>query len=245
MFRSAKAGSYRYIEVPALIPPTLDKFGQQPFASRERESLANWLHEPVWPRGTLNIHGLEGYLTALLVWPVSVQPGAWLPPIWNEAGWRVRPPIDAPSQYEMFLELVVGFLRTIDRGLLQTPPVVEPTLGLKFIHDPSDVETRARHWAQGFGRALSLGVQSRITPAPSAREAVHTIAAHATDQPCFSELGTQHIQIALSEAVFTLASTRGSRGPLGAFPKQSVAAKRSDSETQAQGNAGPLKAKSP
>ncbi|HEY5754229.1 MAG TPA: UPF0149 family protein, partial [Steroidobacter sp.] len=101
MFRSAKAGSYRYIEVPALVPPTLNKFGQQPFTPRERESLAQWLHEPVWPRGTLNIYALEGYLTALLVWPVAVQPGAWLPAIWNETGWRVRPPIDAPSQYEM------------------------------------------------------------------------------------------------------------------------------------------------
>jgi yecA family protein len=245
MFRSAKAGSYRYSEAPALVPPTLDKVGQQPFTSRELESLAQWLHEPVWPRGTLNIYGLEGYLTALLVWPVSVQPGAWLPPIWNEAGWRVRPPIDASSQYEMFLELIVGFLRTIDRGLLQTPPVVESTLGSKFIHDTSDIKTRGRHWAQGFGRALSLGVQSRTAPAPSAREAVHIIAAHAADQPYFSEFETQRIQIALSEAVFTLAGTRGSRGPLGAFPRQSVAAKHSTSETQAQGNAGPLKAESP
>ena len=145
----------------------------------------------------------------------------------------------------MFLELVVGFLRTIDRGLLQAPPVLESTLGLKFIHDTSDITTRGRHWAQGFGRALSLGVQSRTAPAPSAREAVHIIAAHAADQPCPSEFGTQHIQIALSEAVFTLAGTRGSRGPLGAFPKQSVAAKPADPEIQSQGNAGPLKAESP
>lgn len=244
MFRSAKAGSYRYIEVPALVPPTLDKFGQQSFTSRERESLAQWLHEPAWPHGTLNIHALDGYLTALLVWPVAVQPGAWLPPIWNESGWRVRPPIDVPSKYEMFLELVVGFVRMIDRGLLQTPPLFEPTLGLKFSHDRSDVETRARHWAQGFGRALSLGVQSRTAPAPSAREAVHTIAAYAADQPSFRKLGTPHVQIALSEAVFTLASTRGFRGPLGALPKESVSAKHPDSEIQAERNASRLKLRS-
>jgi hypothetical protein len=36
MFRSAKAGSYRYVEIPALVPPTLNKFGQQPFTSLER-----------------------------------------------------------------------------------------------------------------------------------------------------------------------------------------------------------------
>jgi yecA family protein len=240
MFRSAKAGSYRYIEVPALVPPTLSKLGEQPFTSRERESLAQWLHEPVWPRGTLNIHGLDGYLAALLIWPVAVQPGAWLPPIWNEAGWRVRPPIDAPPQYEMFLELVVGFLRTVDRGLLLTPPVFEPTIGLTFVHDNSDMQTRARHWAQGFGRALSLGVQSRAAPASSARDAVHTIAAYAADQPRLRKLGTQHVQIALSEAVLKLASTRGSRGPLGALPKQSVTAAQPDSQSEAQRSADPL-----
>jgi yecA family protein len=236
MFRSAKAGSYRYVEVPTLVPPDLNKFGQQPFTSRERESLAQWLHEPVWPRGTLNIHALDGYLTALLVWPLAVQPGAWLPPIWNETGWRVRPPIDAPSTYEMFLELVVGLLRTIDRGLLQTPPLFELTLGLKFSRDPSDVETRARHWAQGFGRALSLGVQSRTAPALSAREAVHAIAAHAADS--FPKLGTQRVQIDLSEAVLALAGTRASRGPLGALPKQSVTAKQADSQIEAQRSTG-------
>lgn len=236
MFRSSKAGSHRYVETPALVPPTLNTFGQQPFTSLERESLAEWLHEPVWPRGTLNIHGLDGYLTALLVWPVAVQPGAWLPPIWNETGWRVRPPIDSTYKYEMFLELIVGFLRTIDRGLLQTPPLFEPSLGLKFSHDPSDFETRARHWAQGFGRALSLGVQSRTAPALSARGAVHTIAAYAADS--FPTLGTQHVQIDLSEAVLGLASTRGSRGPLGALPEQSLTAKQADSQIKAQRSDG-------
>ncbi|HKQ84546.1 MAG TPA: hypothetical protein VJS42_20275, partial [Steroidobacteraceae bacterium] len=47
-------------------------------------------------------------LTALLVWPVALQPGAWLPPIWNEEGWKVRPPIDTAPRYGEFLELVLG-----------------------------------------------------------------------------------------------------------------------------------------
>jgi hypothetical protein len=245
MFRSAKGRSHRYVEIPALVPPTLNAFGQQPFTSRERESLANWLHEPVWPRGTLNIYALEGYLTALLVWPVAVQPGAWLPPIWNEAGWRVRPPIDTPPQYEMFMELVVGFLRTIDQGLLQTPSLFEPTVGLKFGHDHSDIKARARHWAQGFGRGLGQGVRSRTEPSLSAREAVHTIAAYAAGQPYFSKRGAQHVDIALSAAVLALAGTRISRGPLGALAKQPVAAEQLNSQTQAQGSAGPLKVGAP
>ena len=216
MFRPAKS---RYVQMPTLVPPKLSEFGHQPFTSRERETLAHWLHEPTWPRGTLNIYALEGYLTALLVWPVGSQPGAWLPPIWNEAGWRVRPPIDTAQRYGEFLELVVGFMRAIDAGLLQTRPVFESSIGLQFNHDGLDMKARAQHWAQGFGLGLRQGVQTRVAPTEDARETVHAIAAYAVDRSPFSTDSTHRADIGLMQAVLTLAKSRLSRGPLGAMPK--------------------------
>lgn len=222
MYHSARSRSNQHVETPTLLPPKLSEFGHQLFTSREQDSLAHWLREPTWPRDTLNIYALEGYLTALLVWPVALQPGAWLPPIWNEAGWRVRPPIDTVHRYEEFLELVVGFLRTIDQGLLQSPPVFEPSLRLTIGRDRPDVKTHGQHWAQGFGRGLRQGVQSRAAPTGDVREAVHAIAAYAAGQSPISRSGTLQADIVLTEAVLVLASTRSSRGPLGAFPRQSV-----------------------
>lgn len=213
--------SSRYVEAPTLLPPKLSEFGHQPFTSSERESLARMLREPAWPRDTLNIYSLEGYLTALLVWPVALQPGAWLPPIWNEASWRVRPPIDTQDRYGEFVELVLGFLRTIDRGLLQTPPIFESVLHLP-ISDGLDMMERAQCWAHGFGRGLRQGVQARVAPTPGAREAVNGIAEYATAQAHLSKGGARQVDSALSKAVLALASTRTSRGPLGALPKQSM-----------------------
>jgi hypothetical protein len=228
----------RYVVAPTLLPPKLSEFGHQPFTSSERESLARSLREPTWPRDTLNIYSLEGYLTALLTWPVALQPGAWLPPIWNEASWRVRPPIDAEDRYGEFVELIVGFLRTIDQGLLQTPPIFESVLHLPF-NDGLDMMERTQCWAHGFGRGLRQGVQARVAPTPSAREAVSAIATYASLQPHLSKGDAQQVDIVLSKAVLALASTRTSRGPLGALPKQSATAVRTDPQVQSHESADP------
>lgn len=207
----------RYVAKPTLLPPKLDEFGHCSFTASELESLARLLREPTWPRDTLNVYSLEGYLTALLVWPVALQPGAWLAPIWNEGSWRVRPPIDTEPEYGHFIELVLGFLRKIDRGLLQTRPTFE-----SVIHRPPgdelDMPERIRCWTEGFGRGLRQGVRAQVEPTPAARAAVNAIAKLANDQRR-PTTDARQTGAALTEAVLALASVRTSRGPLGALPK--------------------------
>lgn len=243
--RSSTARHSRHEETPALLPPKLNDLGHRAFSLLEQESLARWLREPAWPRGTLSIYALEGYLTALLVWPVALQPGAWLPPIWNEKGWRVRPPIDAAPRYAEFLELVLGYLRSIDQGLLQTPPIFEPSLRPPFGHDDLDVNGRAQHWAQGFGRGLGLCVQARSAATADARKAVRTIAAYAADQHCLSKDGAHDAHIHLTRAVLILADTRTSRGPLGALTTQPVKAAATARQIQPHDTSGLPKDGSP
>jgi yecA family protein len=218
VFRSSRSRSSGPLETPVLLPPKLSEFGHRPFTSIERESLGCLLREPTWPRGTLNIYGLEGYLTALLVWPAAVQPGAWLPPIWNEESWKVHPPIDTVDRYGDFLELVMGFLRTIDSGLLETPPRFDPGLYMTAARDLPDPNARAQDWAEGFGRGLMQSVQARGSPDHSTREAVRHIAAFAAGQSRLACDGAEGAGIVLTEAVLALASTRVSRGPLGPLP---------------------------
>jgi len=229
VFRSSRSRSSGHLETPVLLPPKLTELGHQPFTSIERESLACLLREPTWPRGTLSISGLEGYLTALLVWPAELQPGAWLPPIWNEESWKVHPPIDSVDRYGQFLELVVGWLRTIDRGLLQTPPRFDHCVHLKGARDLRDLNARAQRWAQGFGRGLRQSVEARGSPDQGTREAVRHIAALAVSQSCLTCESAQRAGIVLTDAVLALASTRVSRGPLGALLKDTAAPKPADS----------------
>jgi yecA family protein len=232
MFRSDRFRPIRNGETATLLPPKLDEFGHRPFAARERESLALWLQEPAWPRGTMNIYALEGYLIALLVWPVAVQPGAWLPPIWNETGWKLRPPIDTAERYEEFVELILGFLRTIDERLLQTPPLFEPSVRLQFAHDSLDVQGRAQHWARGFGRGLRQGLQTRMVPTASALEAVRSIATYTESPSRSTDDNSHHTDVSLTHAVLALANSRISRGPLGTLPKRAAIPQRADSPIQ-------------
>lgn len=234
MYHSRKSSSFLsraagYADAGTLVPPKVSEIGLQPFASHEQESLARWLREPAWPRYTLNIYALEGYLTALLVLPVELQPGAWLPPIWNLNGWKIPPPIDTRQRYVEFIEFVLGFLRRIDRSLLETPPTFEPGLQRQFGHDCLDGQDRIQHWIRGFGRALKHTAQTRTAPKPNSRDAILTIATYIAGQPSFTADTLDRASINLRQAVLTLASNRSSRGPLGALPKQPAPLKESES----------------
>jgi yecA family protein len=207
--------------MPTLLPPKLNEFEHKAFTAGNHQSLARWLEESAWPHGTLNIYGLEGYLTALLVWPVDLQPGAWLPPIWNEQGWRVRPPIDTVPTYREFIELVLAFLHHIDGDLLRKPAIFEPRLH-PFGRIDLDLRGRTAHWAHGFGRGLRQAPRAINTPVLEAREAVRTIAVYAADQHGRWMGGDDRAGFEIAQAVLTLARIRASRGPLGVLPKPKV-----------------------
>ena len=69
---------------PRLLPPNPRDWGTLNFTPQDRAVLSALLADDGWPRATMDMAMLEGYLVALLVWPVGVQPGTWLPPIWGQ-----------------------------------------------------------------------------------------------------------------------------------------------------------------
>ena len=69
-----------YAEPIVLLPPNLQILGALPFTDQDFGSLDAWLAETGWPTERMDVAMLEGYLVALLVWPIGLSPGAWLPP---------------------------------------------------------------------------------------------------------------------------------------------------------------------
>jgi len=199
-----------------LLPPNLRTLDARPFTRQDFQTMRAWLAEHGWPRGTMDIGMLEGYLVALLVWPVDISSGAWLPPIWGEkAGWKVPAKIATPSAFNKFIGLVVGLLQDLDRGLSACPPRFAPTLPI----DEAGWRGRSAPgiaWAQGFLRALeqnSQGLQWRST---AARSAVAGIARYASLAPPTAGADPA-VATNLKSAVLTLVAERSSRGPLGAL----------------------------
>jgi yecA family protein len=191
------------------MPPDLRTFGSAPFGDPQRTRLTGWLHEGGWPRGHMNIAELEGYLVALIAWPVGISAGAWLPPIWSERGWKVSAKIAARLRYDEFVALIIGFMQDLDRELSRQPTRFESSV-LRNLND--DARTEALHsWGRGFMTALTLGSQGFKWRSASAGDAVRHIAgstsASAPSDPNAVE--------GIVNAVLTLMEQRPSRGPLG------------------------------
>lgn len=191
------------------MPPNLAALGEAPFGSRERARLDAWLREAGWPRDHMDIAEVEGYLVALIAWPVDIPAGAWLPPIWGERGWKLPSKIATRSKYEEFVALIVGFMQRLDREFLRDPSRFE-SLVLPDVREREHARA-VRSWGRGFTKALTLGSQGLKWRNAGARNAVRTIAScAAASEPVRPDAAAD-----IAGAVISLLGQRGSRGPLG------------------------------
>ena len=191
------------------MPPNLLTFGAAPFGDPQRARLTAWLREAGWPRGHMEIAELEGYLVALIAWPVDITSGAWLPRTWGETGWKVPTKIAARSQYEEFVALIVGFIQDLDRQLSQQPSRFESSV-LYSLREREHTDT-LHTWGRGFVTALTLGSQGLKGRSATAGAAVHTIAGSTAASAPFRSRTVKDIV----SAVLSLIEQRPSRGPLG------------------------------
>lgn len=191
------------------MPPNVLTFGPTPFGDPQRIRLTAWLREAGWPRGQMEIAELEGYLVALIAWPVGISSGAWLPRIWGERGWKVPTKIAACVQYDEFVALIVGFLRDLDRRLAQGSSRFESSVlrGLQGLQQKEGLHC----WGRGFMTALTLGSQGLKWRSAGAGAAVHTIASGTSASAPFRS----HTVEDVVGAVLALMDQRPSRGPLG------------------------------
>jgi len=192
-----------------LMPPDLRTLAAAPFGEEQRDRLTSWLREAGWPRAHMEIATLEGYLVALIAWPVGISAGAWLPPIWGERGWKVPTKIAAQSQYEEIVSLIVGFMRDLDRNLSRQPSRFESSV----LHGLSGrARIDALHgWGKGFMTAMALGSQGLKGRSASAGAAVRLIAGTTAASAPFGPKAVENVV----SAVLALMEQRPSRGPLG------------------------------
>jgi yecA family protein len=191
------------------MPPNLLTIGAAPFEAAQRARLIALLREAAWPRGHMEMAELEGYLVALIAWPVDISAGAWLPPIWGGRGWRVPVKIAARSKYEEFVALIASFMRHLDGQFSSQPSQIESSV-LAGLRERGHVET-LHAWGRGFMTALTLGSQGLKWRSPSAGAAVRTIARSTSSDAPFRSRTVEDIM----KAVLSLMAQRHSRGPLG------------------------------
>jgi yecA family protein len=203
-----------------LLPPDLKAIGPLPFTASDFERLDALLAEQGWPPGRMDIAMLEGYLVALLVWPIELSPGAWLPPIWGVSGWKVAAKIATQEIYDGFLLLIIGFVHELERRLTAEPR------RRTFVLSQNEPVVSARYfvgaaWATGFMTALHQNAAGLGSRSVAARAAVESIASYASLRSA-EATAMPPIATALSIAAATLVEERSSRGPLGPLPLSDV-----------------------
>lgn len=196
--------------VPQLLPPDLPALGTIAFTLLDFKALDAWLAEEGWPAERMDAAMLEGYLVALLVWPIQLSPGAWLPAIWGIRGWKVAAKIATREGYDRFLALVIGLLQELERRLSAAPR------GLTFIlkNDCELLSPRyfaGAAWATGFISALEFnqgGLGSRSTLSRTALENIVAIASlRSQESSAMSRVAAE-----LRASIGTLLDERPARG---------------------------------
>jgi yecA family protein len=200
--------------VPLLLPPNMHALGTLPFSAQHLAELDAWLAEDGWPADRMDVAMLEGYLAALLAWPIKLSPGAWLPRIWGISGWKVAAKIATEEKYNRFIELVMGMLQDLERRL--TSPPVQTAVLAEATPYLSGKYFAGAAWATGFMVALhenSAGLGMRTA---GVRTAVEDIAHHASRRSC--EPGAlPPVALALKSALLVILAER-SYGPVVKVP---------------------------
>jgi yecA family protein len=213
--RARNTARYGYA-APLLLPPNLQTLGELTFSTADFGMLDAWLAEPGWPDRRMDVAMLEGYLAALITWPIELSPGAWLPPIWGIRGWKVAAKIAVPESYDRFIALVMGMFQELERRLSASSPVRTFVLGCDAPYNSGRYFAGAA-WATGFMTALhdnSAGLGSRPSAVRSAVEDIAHYAPLRSLKP--NELPA--VAAALSVAVTTIMSARPVRGPTAKVP---------------------------
>ena len=211
-----RAMAKRQAEAETVLPPNLRTLGALSFTQKEHAALQEWLGEGGWPPGTMDIHALEGYLVALLVWPVELPSGAWLPPIWGERGWKVPAKLAGPLKLDKFVAMVSAFLQALDDRLYSFPTPYVPAIAAPVSSGVANVPTVAvGQWV------------SRSTPAAHPRSRAQ-ISLGGRQGCCHGHRALRfhaaHIGTSaeLGRAVYIFAAERTSRGPLEALDSPTV-----------------------
>jgi yecA family protein len=184
--------------------------GSIAFTPHDFTALDAWLAEDGWPADHMDVAMLEGYLVALLVWPIQLSPGAWLPAIWGIRGWKVAAKIATPEHYDRFLALIIGLLQELERRLIATPRA--PT----FVLASDCVLFSTRYfagaaWSTGFISALQFnatGFGSRTALSRAALENIIAIASLRSKEPG----AMSRVAAELRASVSTLMDERPARG---------------------------------
>ena len=127
---------------------------QMPLSETEQEELDEFLYSDTTPDETMMLDCLDGYLTAIVIGPSTVQMTDWLPGVWGEGG--AFSVFETAEQAQHILELLMRHMNGIVWSFQDDPDTFEPLFSI-FTHPDTGEETLdPEMWAYGFVKGIAL-----------------------------------------------------------------------------------------
>lgn len=138
---------------------------------------------------TMMLDTLDGYLTALVIGPVSLKPSLWLPAVW---GPKVsdEPAFETMEQAQHILDLILRHMRGIMDSLRRDPDAHEPVFDTLVYEGNPREYADGEMWAHGFmtGIALSREAWQPFFDEPDGAEVLRPIYLLGSDEVTPEEL---------------------------------------------------------
>ena len=89
----------------------------EPLSDAELDELEGFLASDLVPQDCMDLEMLDGFLTAIVSGPDSVQPSEWLPQVWSEGGRTSNPAFANSEQAQRIMGLMLRHMVGIQRTL--------------------------------------------------------------------------------------------------------------------------------
>jgi uncharacterized protein len=129
----------------------------EPLSDPELDELEAFLASDLVPQDCMDLEMLDGFLTAIVSGPDSVQPSEWLPQVWSDGARSSNPVFANNEQAQHIMGLMLRHMVGIQRTLGESPTRFRPLLYMpdeKARNDKAPPEASA--WCEGYMSGVKL-----------------------------------------------------------------------------------------
>ena len=129
----------------------------EPLTDPELDELEGFLASDLVPQDCMDLEMLDGFLTAIVSGPESIQPSEWLPQVWSDGGRSSNPAFTGSEQAQRIMGLMLRHMVGIQRTLGESPTRFKPLLYMpedKARTDKTPPEASA--WCEGYMSGVKL-----------------------------------------------------------------------------------------
>jgi uncharacterized protein len=153
----------------------------EPLTDSELDELEAFLASDAVPQDCMDLEMLDGYLTAIVSGPESIQPSEWLPQVWSEGGRSASPAFASNDQAQRVMSLVLRHMVGIQRTLAESPTRFRPLLYMPDENARKSERTppEATAWCEGYMAGVKLRDDEwqPLYDAPDARDWIFPVEA--------------------------------------------------------------------